>query len=130
MTALNELKILIDCDNYQWKYKLDKSDVQLESYKRFRTRNANIYALVEINHLLSMSEPSSGAKETHLPTSASTRATICATSPKRAKLATRLNKVALATHLNDAKFKVNLPRSLRDYTDVFATSNAKRLPPY
>ena len=54
MTALNELKILIDCENCQWQYKLDKSDIQLESYKRFqkRVKNARIYALVEINHLI------------------------------------------------------------------------------
>ena len=35
MTALNKLKILIDCENCQWQYKLDKSNIQLESYKRF-----------------------------------------------------------------------------------------------
>ena len=54
MTALNELKVLIDCENCQWQYKLDKSNIQLESYKRFqkRARNAHVYALVKINHLL------------------------------------------------------------------------------
>ena len=32
MTALNELKVFIDCENSQWQYKLEKSDIRLESY--------------------------------------------------------------------------------------------------
>ena len=54
MTALNELKVFIDYENHQWQYKLDKSNIRLESYQRFqkRTKNANVYALVEINHLI------------------------------------------------------------------------------
>jgi hypothetical protein len=35
MPALNELKILVDCEKYQWQYKLEKSDVRIDSYKRF-----------------------------------------------------------------------------------------------
>ena len=27
MTALNELKVFIDCENGQWQYKLEKSDI-------------------------------------------------------------------------------------------------------
>ena len=54
MTALNELKILIDYKNCQWQYKLDKSNIQLKFYKQFqrRARNANVYALININHLI------------------------------------------------------------------------------
>src|SRR5439155_20611056 len=54
MPALTELQVLIDCENCQWQYKLGKSDIRLESYKRFqkRARNANVYALIEINHLI------------------------------------------------------------------------------
>ena len=54
MTALNELKVFIDCENSQWQYKLEKSDIRLESYQRFRKRakNAIVYALVDINHLI------------------------------------------------------------------------------
>jgi hypothetical protein len=36
MPALNKLKILIDCKQYQWQYKIEKSDVRIDSYKRFR----------------------------------------------------------------------------------------------
>lgn len=55
ITALNDLKILIDCDTYQWQYKLDKTNIRLDTYKRFqkRTKNANIYALIEVNSLIS-----------------------------------------------------------------------------
>ena len=55
MTALNKLKVFIDCENSQWQYKLEKSDIRLESYQRFRKRakNAIVYALVDINHLIS-----------------------------------------------------------------------------
>ena len=54
MPALTELKILVDCEAYQWQYKLDKSDIRINSYKRFRkwTRNTNIYALIKVNHLI------------------------------------------------------------------------------
>jgi hypothetical protein len=54
MTALNELKVFIDCEKSQWQYKLEKSDIRLESYQRFRKRakNAIIYALVDVNHLI------------------------------------------------------------------------------
>ena len=52
MTALSELKVFIDCENGQWQYKLEKSDIRLESYKRFRKRKAQVYALVDINHLI------------------------------------------------------------------------------
>ena len=54
MTALNELKVFIDCESCQWQYKLEKSDIKLESYQRFwkRVRKAQVYALVDINHLI------------------------------------------------------------------------------
>jgi len=32
MMALNELKVFIDCENGQWQYKLEKSDIRIESY--------------------------------------------------------------------------------------------------
>jgi len=54
MPALNELQMLIDCENCQWQYKLDKSNVRLESYKRFqkRARNATIrYTLSQLPDL-------------------------------------------------------------------------------
>ena len=35
MTALNELKVFIDCENHQWQYKLDKSNIRFELYQRF-----------------------------------------------------------------------------------------------
>jgi len=54
MTALNELKVFIDCEKNQWQYKLEKSDIRLESYQRFmkRAKNAMVYALVNVNHLI------------------------------------------------------------------------------
>jgi hypothetical protein len=54
MPALNELKILVDCEKHQWQYKLGKADVRINSYKRFqkRIKGANVYALIEVNHLL------------------------------------------------------------------------------
>jgi hypothetical protein len=54
MTALNELKVFIDCEKSQWQYKLEKSDIRLESYQRFskRAKNAIVYALVDVNHLI------------------------------------------------------------------------------
>jgi hypothetical protein len=87
MTALNELKVFIDCENSQWQYKLEKSDIRLESYQRFqkRAKNAIVYALVDINHLI----PSS--------------------------IGSLIDK---------------LPSSLKRYTDVFSTSNARKLAPH
>jgi transposase InsO family protein len=54
MTALQELKVFIDCESCQWQYKLDKSDIQIESCKRFskRAKNACVYALIDVNHLI------------------------------------------------------------------------------
>src|SRR6266536_3247566 len=54
MTALTELKILVDCESYQWQYKFDKTDVRVESYKRFqkRIKGTKVYALIEVNHLI------------------------------------------------------------------------------
>jgi hypothetical protein len=54
MPALNELKILVDCERYQWQYKLGKSNVRIDSYKRFQKRiqGASVYALIKVNHLL------------------------------------------------------------------------------
>ena len=56
MTTLTELKILIDCQTYQWQYKLDKTSIRIDSFQRFqkRTRGAKVYALVEVNHLISL----------------------------------------------------------------------------
>ena len=68
MPALNELKILVDCENYQWQYKLGKADVRIDSYKRFqkRIKGASVYALIEVNHLLRpLTDPSQKGK---LPT--------------------------------------------------------------
>ena len=55
MTALTKLQILIDCQTYQWQYKLDKANIQINTFQRFqkRIKRAMIYALVEINHLIS-----------------------------------------------------------------------------
>jgi hypothetical protein len=54
MPALTELKILVDCEAYQWQYKLEKADIRIETYRRFqkRSKGAKIYALIEVNHLL------------------------------------------------------------------------------
>jgi hypothetical protein len=54
MTALQELKVFIDCENCQWQYKLDKSNIRMESCKRFsrRAKNACVYALIDVNHLI------------------------------------------------------------------------------
>ena len=54
MTALNGLKVFIDCEKSQWQYKLERSDIRLKSYQRFRKRakNAIVYALVDVNHLI------------------------------------------------------------------------------
>ena len=35
MPALTELKILLDCDSYQWQYKVKKTDIRIVSYPRF-----------------------------------------------------------------------------------------------
>ena len=54
MPALNDLKILVDCEKHQWQYKIGKTDVRIDSYKRFQKRiqGASVYALIEVNHLL------------------------------------------------------------------------------
>jgi hypothetical protein len=54
ITALNELKVSIDCENHQWQYKLDKSNIWLEFYQRFQkqVKTSNVYTLVEINYLI------------------------------------------------------------------------------
>ena len=54
MPAFTELKILVDCEAYQWQYKLKKTDIRIETYRRFqkRSKEAKIYALIEVNHLL------------------------------------------------------------------------------
>ena len=54
MPALMELKILVDCEAYQWQYKLEKTDIRIETYRQFqkRSKGAKIYALIEVNHLL------------------------------------------------------------------------------
>ena len=54
MPALTELKVLVDCESQQWEYKVDKTFVHIDSYRRFqkRTKGAKIYALVEVNYLL------------------------------------------------------------------------------
>jgi hypothetical protein len=54
MPALTELKMLVDCETYQWQYKLEKTDIRIETYKRFqkRSKGAKIYALIEVNQLL------------------------------------------------------------------------------
>ena len=54
MLALTELKVLLDCDTGQWEYKVDKTSIQVEPYHQFqrKTKEAKVYALVEVNHLL------------------------------------------------------------------------------
>jgi transposase InsO family protein len=54
MTALNEMRILVDCETYQWQYKMDKTCIKIESFQRFqkRAKGAKVYALVEVNHLI------------------------------------------------------------------------------
>jgi hypothetical protein len=61
MTALTELRILIDCQTYQWQYKLDKTSIRIDSFHRFRkkAKGAMIYALIEVNHLISSAESNS-----------------------------------------------------------------------
>ena len=54
MTALNKLKVFIDYKNGQQQYKLEKSDIQLKSYKQFQKQKAQVYTLVDINYLISL----------------------------------------------------------------------------
>lgn len=63
MTALTEMKILVDCDTCRWQYKVHKDDIRLDSYKRFQKhiKGAQVYALIEVNHLIS-SEPQLASK--------------------------------------------------------------------
>ncbi len=100
MPALTELKILVDCEAYQWQYKLDKTDIRIDSYKRFQkwTRNANVYALIEVNHLIRKLSP---------------------LKPNGSIYATK------AIPLLD-----KLPACLQPYPDVFSLDNAKKLAPY
>jgi hypothetical protein len=100
MPALNELKILIDCEQYQWQYKIEKSDVRIDSYKRFRkwTKNANVYALIKVNQLICKLSPIKSTRPTH---------------------------VTKPVPLID-KF----PSCLEPYLDVFSPNNTKKLAPY
>jgi hypothetical protein len=52
--ALTELKILVNCEAYNWEYKAEKTTIKIDLYQRFRkhTQRAKIYALVKVNHLL------------------------------------------------------------------------------
>jgi hypothetical protein len=65
MPALTELKMLVDCEAYQWQYKLEKTDIRIETYKRFqkRSKGAKIYALIEVNQLLRHSSITSKLSE-------------------------------------------------------------------
>ena len=103
MPALTEQKILVDCEAYQWQYKLEKSDIRIDSYKRFQkwTRNANVYALIEVNHLIRKLSP----LKPNYPTG-SVHAT---------KAIPLLDK---------------LPACLQPYLDVFSSDNAKKLAPH
>jgi len=67
MSALYELKILLDCENRQWQYKLDKTSIRVDGYRRFlsRAQKAKVYALVEVNHLI----PSTSSLPGELPES-------------------------------------------------------------
>jgi hypothetical protein len=71
MTALTELKILVDCETSQWQYKLDKASVRIDNYQRFKkhAQNAVVYALIEINHLLQPNQPNPTVSTTLLPQS-------------------------------------------------------------
>ena len=55
ITTLKELRILIDYYIDQWQYKLDKASIQIDTFQRFRkkTKGAIVYALMEVNHLIS-----------------------------------------------------------------------------
>jgi transposase InsO family protein len=54
MTALSELKLLVDCETSQWQYKLDKASIRIDTFRRFqkRAKGARVYALIEVNHLI------------------------------------------------------------------------------
>ncbi len=103
MPALTELKMLVDCEAYQWQYKLEKSDIRIDSYKRFWkwTRNANVYALIEVNHL------------------------IRELSPIKPNYPTGPTKAIKPIPLLD-----KLPACLKPYLDVFSPNNANKLAPY
>jgi len=60
MTALTELKIVIDCQTCQWQYKLDKASIRIDTFQRFRKKasGARVYALVEVNSLLTSGDSS------------------------------------------------------------------------
>ena len=66
MPALTELKVLVDCESQQWEYKVDKTFVHIDSYRRFqkRTKGTKVYALVEVNHLL---RPESNQSTSNFP---------------------------------------------------------------
>ena len=55
MPTLAEQKILIDYKAGQWQYKLDKASIKVNTLQRFRkkAKGARIYALIEVNHLIS-----------------------------------------------------------------------------
>lgn len=103
MPALTKLKILVDCKVYQWQYKLDKSDIRINSYKRFQkwTKNANIYALIKVNHLIRK------------------------LSPLKPNYPTRSIYTTKSIPLLD-----KLPACLQPYLDVFSLDNTKKLAPY
>ena len=52
--ALNKLKILVNCELYQWEYKVKKTYIRVDSYRWFqkRTSGTRVYALVKVNYLL------------------------------------------------------------------------------
>jgi len=103
MPALTELKILVDCEAYQWQYKLEKSDIRIDSYKRFQkwARNANVYALIEVNHLI---------RELN---------------PIKLNCPTKSTQAIQPIPLLD-----KLPACLEPYLDVFSTANARQLAPH
>ena len=55
MPALAEQKILINCEAGQWQYKLDKASIKVDTFQRFqkKAKGVRIYALIEVNHLIS-----------------------------------------------------------------------------
>ena len=56
MLALEEMRILVDCELYQWQYKLSVDNVQVDSAKQFFKHiwNIDIYTLVKINYLINL----------------------------------------------------------------------------
>jgi hypothetical protein len=54
MTALSELKLLVDCETSQWQYKLDKASIWINTFQCFQkhAKGARVYALIEVNHLI------------------------------------------------------------------------------